>query len=212
MVNTHHTVLTGASLHPPQIIALPLPTSAPSSASPSNASSPDLSSLDTPVFSRPSMPSRHSMDSSTSTSTISSLSSSSSSTTRSFSSRTISTRSSFDPLSLPAELPLDFTIPSASSKAKPNRPRAHSHSHSGSYCPSYPAPRSHPGDGYLHPQYAATSDKESKRASYTGNYSAMTEGFASLGLHSRTNSPVLRPALGRGMSDEVRLEMSMFRD
>ncbi|TKX23454.1 hypothetical protein C1H76_4523 [Elsinoe australis] len=212
MVNT--TIIpTNPHLRPPQIISLPLPTSTTTSPAPSNASSPDLTAHDGPSFSRPTMPSRHSMDSSTSTSTLSSISSSDSSSTPRSTPRTISTRSSFDPLSLPAEPPLDFTITSASAKAKLNRPRAHSHGHSNSYSgSSYESsvPRSEPGGGYLHPKYATA--KESKRASYSANYSALTDGFASLGLQGRQEAPVLRPRQERGLSEEVRMEMRMFRD
>ncbi|KAG8623962.1 hypothetical protein KVT40_008938 [Elsinoe batatas] len=210
MVNTH-ILPSLPALRPPQIISLPLNTTPTSH--PSNASSPNLTSLTNP---RPQMPSRHSMDSSTSTSTLSSFSSTDS-IPRS-TPRTISTRSSFDPLSLPAEVPTDFSLPpsSAAIKAQLNRPRASSHAHGGSYTTSSSGasglssslPHSTgAGDGFLHPGQAAA-----KRMSYTGNYSAMTESFASLGLQSRTSSPGLKAKRCEGLSEEVRLEMRMYRD
>ncbi|KAF4555976.1 Hypothetical protein D9617_2g059420 [Elsinoe fawcettii] len=211
MVNTQ-ILPSNPYLRPPQIISLPLHTSATSSAMPSNASSPDLTVSEASFSSRPTMPSRHSMDSSTSTSTLSSFSSTDS-IPRSIP-RTISTRSSFDPLSLPAAVPTDFSLPSASIKAKLNRPRAHSHGHSNSYSHGSSAlsssvPRSEPEDQFLHPSYTSHKDK---RASYNGNYSALTDSFASLGLQSRTSSPVLRPRACEGLSEEVRREMRMFKD
>ncbi|KAF2221959.1 hypothetical protein BDZ85DRAFT_264662 [Elsinoe ampelina] len=221
MVNTH-ILPSLPALRPPQIISLPLNTTPTSH--PTNASSPNLT---TPTTSRPQMPSRHSMDSSTSTSTISSISSTDS-IPRS-TPRTISTRSSFDPLSLPAEVPTDFSLPpsSAAIKAQLNRPRARSHGHGGGSYTSSPSstspssssglssslPRSADaaGDGFLHPGQAAAA-ASANRMSYTGNYSAMTESFASLGLQSRTSSPVLRARGCEGLSEEVRLEMRMYRD
>ncbi|KAF2154650.1 hypothetical protein K461DRAFT_275788 [Myriangium duriaei CBS 260.36] len=189
-----------SALHPPHMISLPMYfSSSPHSATSSAAASPSLSAYtDASPFSRPIS---HTTESSSSTATVSSTSSE---VHMPRSMPPLRQRPSFDPLTLPSFVPVDFAsarnitldIPrSAFSKAGRPRSASHSHPEDYSYTPGTSRATSQP------PSSPPTAHSEAR-------FSTLGHSFASL---SKKQTPA-RGLRTDHLSDEVRLEMSLFRD
>ncbi len=185
---------TPSILQPPHMISLPMYFTSSPHSGPSSPSA----HVDYSLFPRPAT---HTTESSSSTATVSSTSSASS-VPRSM--PPLRQRSSFDPLTLPSFVPAAF----ASSRdldvdtgrlaaSKTGRPRSISHSHPEDVVYETRATR------------AASHPATSPGVPHSGPaLSAFGHSFAS--LHSKTG-PVGGLRTDR-LSNEVRLEMSMFRD